>query len=215
MIEQPVVGRWLPWASFNLRRNPFGELSREERIELAVVDVDGIAKLIASPHCCVEFVGDCGRGKTTRMLTLHHRLEDSSYVYFGEDGYCPPVALGNPLMIDEAQRLPRFLKRRIFSTGVPLILATHQSLSATLKRFGYNVTSIGIGPSNDAELVHRIMSRRIEASRLTPGPIPRMSLDDARWLVTRFGDNVRAIEGYLYEKTQSQVNSHGEMRFVD
>ena len=54
------VGSWLPWAWCNLRRNPFGELTRQERVELAVVDVDSIAARIDGPHCAVQLIGDCG-----------------------------------------------------------------------------------------------------------------------------------------------------------
>lgn len=101
------VGHWLPWASCNLRRNPFGELTREERAEVAEVDVDRIAGRVAKPHTAVQLIGDCGRGKTTRMLALMNRFPDASYVYLPENGPCPAIADGNPLLIDEAQRLPR------------------------------------------------------------------------------------------------------------
>ena len=71
MIDAPQQTlNWLPWAWCNLRRNPFGELSRNERAELAVVDIDAIADHASEPYHAVQLIGDCGRGKTTRMLAL-------------------------------------------------------------------------------------------------------------------------------------------------
>ena len=37
MMDESAMKHWLPWARCNLQRNPFGELSRCERAELAVV----------------------------------------------------------------------------------------------------------------------------------------------------------------------------------
>ena len=40
---------WLPWARFNLHRNPFGELTPDERAELAVVEVDYLIEMLGDP----------------------------------------------------------------------------------------------------------------------------------------------------------------------
>ncbi len=209
------VGDWLPWAWCNLRRNPFGELTREERVELAVVDVDSIAARVADSRSAVQLIGDCGRGKTTRMLVLKHSLADSAYVYLAEDQPCPAIPAGRPLLIDEAQRLPAAVRRRVFGSGLPLVLATHRDLNRPLVRAGYRVHSEEIGGQNDAALLCRVLNRRIEASRLGSGGVPALSIDQAHALVVRFGSNIRAIEGFLYERVQTQKFSHGEMRFVD
>jgi len=212
----------LPWAWCNLFRNPFGEITREERAELAIVDVRELAEHVKDSRSAVQLIGECGRGKTTRMLALEQFLPAASYVYLDEDLSCGAIPSGNPLLIDEAQRLPRDVMRTLFSTGLPLILATHRDLSRSLRRFGYKVTNYPLGPSNDASLIMQAMNRRIEASRLEtprvepgPVPVPRLSIKDAETLVHRFGSDVRAIESYLYEQVQKQVNSDGEMRFVD
>ena len=215
MFQTKATRHWLPWARFNLRRNPFGELTRQERAQIAVVDVDGILPLVGQNHSVVQFIGDCGRGKTTRMLSLQARLPDSSYVYLPEDQPCPAIPHGVPLLIDEAQRLSRSVRRRIFSTGVPLILATHRDLNRSLQRHGYVVSTQRIGEGNVPELVHQLLNRRMEASRLGDGPIPRVTAHDSRVLVQRFGTNIRSIEDYLYDRFQFQVTRDGEVRFVD
>jgi hypothetical protein len=109
-------------------------------------------------------------------------------------------------LIDEAQRLPRGVRRRIFAAGLPLVLATHRDLSGPLRRAGYQVHTERIGRSADAPLVREIARRRIELCRLSPErAVPRLSDDDARWLVRRFKTDLRAIEGYLYERVQRQA----------
>jgi hypothetical protein len=209
------IDHWLPWARCNLCRNPFGELTPEERAEVAVVDVNLIAQRVETMRSAVQLIGDCGRGKTTRMLALRKRSPAASYVYLPEDGPCPAIPEGNPILIDEAQRLPRVAMRRIFATGVPLVLATHRDLGRQLRRYKYIVHTEWIGKGNTPELVHQLLNRRIEAARLQKGPLPILSLDQSRWLVGRFGSDIRGIENYLYERVQTQVVDHGEMRFID
>jgi hypothetical protein len=203
------------WVNSNLHRNPFGELTRAERVEVAVVDVEGIAARVAVQRTAVQFVGDCGRGKTTRMLSLAERIPDAAYTYLPEDGPCPPIPQGRVVLIDEAQRLPRHVRRSIFSTGLPLVLATHRDLAGPLRRHGYAIHTQRIGQTNTPELVRKVLNRRIESSRRGPGPIPEIRLDFARSLVARFGTDVRSIEDHLYELVQSQVTDHGQVRFDD
>lgn len=206
---------WHPWARLNLYRNPFGEVTREERGALAVFEAGDLARCRVGPGEAVQLIGDCGRGKTTRMLAIQSRSPDSSYVYIPEDGPCPAIPAGSPLLIDEAQRLPKKVRRDVFSAGLPLVLATHADLRRVLERFEYSVVTIWIGLENTPELVCRLLNRRIESSRRAPGPVPSVALEDARQLVQRFGSNVRAIEHFLYERLQRQVSEHGEVRFID
>ena len=206
---------WLPWAHANLRRNPFGELSAEERAELAVVDVDPIIQHVSKPKHVVQLIGDCGRGKTTRMLALHYCLPKSSYVYLAEDEPCPAIPIGDPVLIDEAQRLPGAVRREVWRSGLPLILSTHRDLRDGLRRFGYRVWTVQIGAGNTPGLICQLLNRRIEASRLHPGPVPLLSLKAAESLASRFGTDIRAIEHHLYEQLQNQVNEHGQVRSLD
>ncbi len=211
---------WFPWARLNLWRNPFGELTPEERAELAVFADGDLSRCDVGHGQAVQLIGACGRGKTTRMLAIRMRLPEASYVYLPEDEPCPAIPAGCPLLIDEAQRLPRRVRRQIFSTRLPLVLATHDDLQRVLRRFGYSVRTVWIGSENTPELICRMLNRRIEASRLAEGPLPVVSLQQVNRLVDRFGSDVRAIENFLYEQvqtqvTQNQVTQDGEVRFID
>lgn len=213
-IDETNAGRL--WAAHNLFRNPFGELTRTERAELAVVDVDSLVAFLTRPRRAFQFVGDCGRGKTTRMLALARSIPDATYTYLAEDVPCPSIAAGKVVMIDEAQRMPRKVRRQVFSSGLPLVLATHRDLSRPLRRHGYTVETRRIGLQLNENTLAEILNRRINASRRDPRqPAQQITLAQCRRLIQRFGTDVRAIESYLYDVVQSQVNSHGEMRFID
>ena len=215
------------WRSANWFRNPFGELTRSERAEVAVVQIGPIVDAITlpadakqtaefRPWCAFQMIGECGRGKTTRMLAIGKQFPRASYVYLPEDQPCPTIPIGEPLLIDEAQRLPWRVRRKVFASGATLVLATHKDLSAAMRRFGYNVTTERIGLSLSARHLVEMLNRRIKASRRDlQSPTPLVGLDDAEELIRRFGTDVRGIESYLYDIVQSQVNHHGEMRFID
>ncbi len=209
-----------PWIGFGLHCNPFGELSREDRIAAAVVDVNRIANHVCEPRTAYQLVGECGRGKTTRMLVLSRQILDSVYVYIAEDEPCPAIPHGSPCLIDEAQRLPRVARKAVFASGLPLVLATHRDLTRSLKRHGYSVVTEAIGLGNDARHLCRVLNRRIEVCRIGDSQIdgaavPQVTLRDAKWLFDRFGTDFRSAEHFLYEKVQTQAFCHGEMRFID
>ena len=224
------------WPGANLLRNPFGELTRSERAELAVVDITKIIELIGkspstapsgggnwaepipdafAPFTAYQLIGECGRGKTTRMLAIAKRFPSASYVYLPEDGICPAIPEGDPLLIDEAQRLPWRIRRRIFATGVTMVLGTHRDLTRPLRRAGYQVATERIGLSLSADKLAEILNRRINASRRdVRQPSPQVGVDVAARLIERFGTDIRGIESYLYDVVQSQEHDHGEMRFI-
>ena len=230
------------WQGANLSRNPFGELTRSERAALAVVEIEAVLKFIRSPpqppaasdgaspdshshtmrpkdvrpNCAYQIIGDCGRGKTTRLLAIEARVENACYVYLPEDGPCPSIPDSSLLLIDEAQRLPRAIRRQVFQSGRALVLATHSDLSRPLRMYGYDVHSERIGLKLSPERLAEILNRRIRASRRDDElPTPSVTTSTAEKLIRRFGTNVRAIEGYLYDIVQSQVDDHGKMRFID
>ena len=204
---------WLPWARFNLHRNPFGELTPDERAELAVVEVDYLIEMLGDPRQAVQFIGECGRGKTTRMLKLRSTLPESSYTYIPERLPCPPILSGNPILVDEAQRLSRSARRSVLCSRCSLVFATHNDLSKSLRKYGYRVHTEHIGESNGPELVCELLNRRIEASRLQSGVIPVISIEDAESLVAEFGNDIRGMENRLYLQFQKNLKDcfDGEM----
>lgn len=212
----PPALAWLPHARFNLRYNPFGELTRQQRIAAAVVEIDDHVQWLVGARRAVQFIGDCGRGKSTHLLAMLHCFPTAAHVYLPAIGALPEIPHGDPLLIDEAQRLPWHVRWRVFRRGVPLILGTHTDLISPLTRAGYTVRTIHVSENHDGVRLCKILNRRIEMARLGPGKIPEITLDEAERLVERFGNDIRSTEAYLYERMRSLMRSnHGELPFVD
>lgn len=214
--------RWHPFAPLNLTANPFGELTPDDRVAAAVVDIEPWREwLTAGPRRALQFIGDCGRGKTTHLLALAAAMPDSAYVYLPphpleQRKLVPPYWLPSQaplpemppapvLAIDEAQRLPRALRRQVFARGSMLVLGTHCSLARPLRRAGYEWQSVAVAASTTAEQIQTIMNRRIEQVRLGEGELPLINASQAAELHARFGDDLRAIEGHLYEQFQQRA----------
>ena len=196
-----------PYHRYNLVRNPFGELTREQRAELAVVpELESYLTLLApGGRVALQFIGDCGRGKSTHLLHLAARLPAASYVYFPEDGRRPPLPAGTSvLVVDEAQRMGWLRQIQMIRSGRPLVLGTHRDLSRLLSRGGYAVTTIALDAAKSPDEIAEICNRRIAAAALDPlRPVPSVGLTLARELVTRRGSDVRAIEAELYDSFQA------------
>jgi len=82
---------WLPWARFNLHRNPFGELTPDERAELAVVNVDYLVEMLGDPRQAVQFIGECGRGKTTRTHPVRQLFQGVPFWLMKRSGCLDPL----------------------------------------------------------------------------------------------------------------------------
>ena len=201
----------LPFVHLNLRFNPFGELPLKYRAELAVIDLPPLLNHLERPRAVLQLIGDKGRGKTTHLLRLKACFPGAGYVHFPEDER-PPVPDGNPLILDEAQRIPWWQRRQLFQRPVPLILGTHRDFTRQLRRMGRDVKTIMAGEKTDRKRLDEIFRQRIEFARRDSGPIPSVPLATIDKLVDRYGDDIRAIEGHLYDLFQHlEGPSHVEM----
>lgn len=197
-----------PYAVHNLYRNPFGELTWTERAELAVVDeLDEWLQLLASPRSALQFVGDCGFGKSTRLAAIQHRLPGVEYVYYPEMGPRPPLPSRRPVLVDEANRMGYLQHLRLLRGGGPIVIGSHVDYSRRLRRAGFQVTTVHIGQSLTPGLAAKILNRRIEASRVDAGlPVPRVDEAYAERLLQQGGSNLRRIEHFLYQQFQLSIS---------
>ena len=191
-----------PYVRFNLRRNPFGELTWEERAELAVVETQPWVDFLRRPATAVQFIGPCGHGKTTHLLAIARSTPDAVYVHIPEVGPRPATPKRRPLLIDEAQRLGFWQRHRVFSRGGPLVLGTHDDLSRSLRRSGLDVVTVDVAADRSPERLMLILNRRIEASRLTAADTPRIDLAHAVSLRREFGSDMSKMEQHLYLQFQ-------------
>ena len=195
-----------PYHRYNLRRNPFGELTREERADLAVVDVGDWLKFLADDRSVLQFIGPCGHGKTTHLLAIERAIRKAEYVYLPEGGPNPTVSNHRPMIVDEAQRLSYWQLRRVLKRGGPLVFGTHTDHSRAIIRAGLNVCTVNVSEDSSAQQLIKILNQRVDASRHGDGLVPRITASHAIGLQNQFGANVRAIEHFLYEQLQHCIS---------
>jgi hypothetical protein len=217
----------LPFARLNLRRNPFGEWDLSSWAALAVVEVARFVPRLRQPGYAVQFMGDKGRGKTTHMLAIQRYFPGAAYVHLGEKrgqdslwsvrrlsaSYAwkttrsPPffhrIPHGHPLLIDEVQRLPPRARCRVFRRPVSLVLGTHEDFDSELRGAGFDVQTVHVGGSLHARRLGQILNRRVEAARRGPGRLPQVTIETARAMIDRFGDDLRAIQWHMYDLFQN------------
>ena len=203
----------LPFGHLNLRANPFGELEPQERAAIAVVETEPFVDCLTRSGRAVQFMGDPGRGKTTHLLAIMDHFPEAAYVHIPE-GRRPRIPHGNPLFVDEIQRLSPHYRRRVYRRanrrGVPLAMGSHLDVSGELTLAGFVVETVAVADKLDAVRLCEMLNRRIEWVRRDAGPLPEITIRTAQAMMARHGDNVRAIEGYLYELFQGL----GEIREV-
>jgi hypothetical protein len=196
-----TVADALPYAELNLRRNPFGELDRTARAELAVAEVAPLAAVLATPGHLVQLLGESGRGKTTLLLALRARFPAAPYVKILQLER-PRLPHGHPLFVDDAHVLPARRRQRLFRRHASFAITSHVDLSEEAELLGLQVTSVRPAHRLDGDVLARIFSLRIEAARRAPGPVPSVSRSTVERLVRRHGEDVRAMELALYEGVQ-------------
>jgi hypothetical protein len=192
-----------PFHRYHLFRNPFGELTREERADLAVADIGPWLNLLTNHSSVVQFVGECGRGKTTHLLALSKQLPTARFIYIPEKGPSPSLPDFRPLIVDEAQRLSHRKRNQLARVGGPLVLGSHCDYTHELQRYGLVVHTVFVAERVTPSAIYTILNHRIEASRHQLGQVPSISMQFAVRLFERFGTDMRGIEHYLYSQFQA------------
>jgi hypothetical protein len=197
-----------PYSHYNLRRNPFGELTRDERADLAVVEgLDDWLRALTNERAAIQFVGDCGFGKTTHLLAIEKRLPGAAYVYYPETGHRPSLPCVRPVLVDEADRMGWWQHARLLRGGGPIVIGTHMDYSWRLRLAGFHVLNVNVELPPKPCLLAKILNRRIEASRLVETlPVPLVDAGFAEQLQRRFDSNLRRIEHFLYERFQLSIS---------
>ena len=190
----------LAYEGLNLKRNPFGEPGPRERARLAILDVGAYEGLLREGGWVVQFIGESGRGKSTHMRALHARFPGAPFRYIAE-GERPKIAPAPLWFLDETQRLSWWTLRRLFRGCEAMAIGTHADHSAQIRRAGKRVEVVEVG-GVDRALLRRIFEARLEWARRGEGEVPWLEDEDLDALIGRFGDDVRGMEGWLYERVQ-------------
>jgi hypothetical protein len=208
-----------PWPQLGLTSNPFRRLNGLEQVEgLLELDSPGdrepIRRWLSDDADVVQFVGQEGWGKSTRLRACHYVAAEEMNKTSRFDYVDPEVhrisvpRTTEPLLwfIDEAQRLNSRSRRRIGRWAAEgngrLFLGTHVDIAAHLKPMGLKVRTIRLSPA-DEPTVRRFVDRRL-ALLAHRGSECRLSVTDdavARLSQHIHGDLSRA-ERILYEACQ-------------
>ena len=199
----------LPYCHLNLRHNPFGELTESERVQLAVVCVDDVVASLHNSNQVVQYVGEKGHGKTTHLLKIRQAFPNSGFVHIPE-GERRPVPDGQPVFVDEAQRLTARQRRHLFREDRALVLGTHQDFQLELEQAGRKVTTIAACSQTSISRLKQIVTDRIEFARRGLGPVPTVhGMTLKRLLQSQAGD-IRSMLQILYDAVQ-KMNQPGEV----
>ena len=191
----------LVFEQHNLRWNPFGEPAFEDIASLAVVDIEGYVERLRSPDFAVQYLGESGRGKSTHMLALHQFFPDMPYLKFPENTKIPRIPHAPVLFLDETQRLPPRLRRRIFARKASFVIGTHENHTSEMLKAGVELVSIHLSGLT-VERLTEIVRRRLEWARRGPGALPWLSTSKINQLIEVYGDDLSAILDCLYEEFQ-------------
>jgi hypothetical protein len=119
------------------------------------------------------------------------------------EGERAAVPDGSPILVDEAQRLTWRQRRRLFPERRPLVLGTHRDFESALLRAGRNVRTIQVQKYTTAERICELLNRRIEHARRSSLPVPSIRPATVQQLQERFGSDVRAMLGWMYERFET------------
>jgi hypothetical protein len=197
----------LPFEHLNLRRNPFGELSAEVRTQLAIVELKAALDHLQSGYRkrppVLQVIGDKGFGKTTHLLSIATHFPSASYIHIPEGEYANIPVDGEPLLIDEAQRLTLWQRLWLFRSRRTLILGTHRDFRQHLTWAGRAVLTLDAARHTTPERVEQILNDRIRSVRRSSDSIPTVTRATAGTLFTLHGNDLRSIQHHLYEVFQS------------
>lgn len=109
---------------------------------------------------------------------------------------------GEPLLIDEAQRMTRLQRFQTFRSDRRLILGTHTDFKSALLRADRPILTIAANQFTNELRVHTLLNARIQFVRRDDGPIPSITISTASKLFAQFGSDIRSIEHSMYDTFQ-------------
>jgi hypothetical protein len=186
-----------------LRRNPFGELPLDRRGVVAVADLDSeIAHL--RDGGVVQFFGESGRGKSTALHALTHRLDRAAYERVPRDGTVPDWPGADLLLVDELQFLDPRARLDLWRGSTPIACGTHRPFADEIRQAGRRVATVDLNRERSLDELAAMFRRRIEAHRREDDrPVPTLEQSTLHRLREQYASDHRAMENHLYEVFQA------------
>jgi hypothetical protein len=221
-VSENLTRHFFPFDRLGLVRNPFSALTEDEWAALAWLH-PAVKAALDNPSPILQIRAESGRGKSSALLAIKRELLsrglDPHYVYLepGVHRLEPAQRAGDPLLLDEIERLPLRTRRRLFAEklrstgGLPcLVFSSHADLVPEIEALQSAAAgSVTIPPISQTELADLLNARIRSASSgaglpvwLTPGAADLLS--------ELYRDDLRMIERELYEVFQ-RLKQPGEI----
>ncbi|MFN2147707.1 MAG: hypothetical protein ACK2T2_04895 [Anaerolineales bacterium] len=213
-MSRDLSERYFPFERLGLRGNPFRALTEDEWAALAWLHPALLAALDqASP--ILQILGASGRGKSSALLAVKRELlargREPHYLYLppGMHRLKRDQQSGDPLLLDEIERLPPRSRRRLFraALGLPgkapqLVFSSHGDLAREVEAIQPGVlASIPLPPITGGQLAD-LLHARIRAESIAGDPPVWFDDQAINLLIEYFGDDLRTMERTLYEAFQ-------------
>jgi hypothetical protein len=217
-----LTQRFFPFESLGLARNPFSSLTEDEWAALAWLH-PAVREALDQSTPVVQILGESGRGKSSTLLAVKRELltlgRDPHYVYLPPDSRRLKASeiYGDPLLIDEIERLPARSRRRLYHTRLhahrdlpSLIFSSHVDLVLEVERLETGTTASVKIPSLSETQLGDLLNVRIRSAS-TGENLPVWFNPGAVNLLSQlYGGDLRRIERTLYEVFQ-RLESAGEI----
>jgi hypothetical protein len=218
-----LTRRYFPFERLGLRGNPFRALTEDEWAALAWLP-PALQAALDEPLPILQVRGESGRGKSSALLALKRELlargRDPHYLYLppGTHRLKRSQLSGDPMLLDEIERLPVRVRRRLFRTSLQsmespprLIFSSHDDLTREVERIQpASVASVTV-PAVTSEQLMQLLHRRIRAASPSADLPVWFAADAVSLLMDLYGDDLRTIERMAYEVFQ-RLEEAGEIK---
>lgn len=208
-----------PFSNLRLAFNPFRVMTAAEQAEIAVLSQNILESV--QDYQFIQIMGHQGRGKTTTLLGLRYYLQQKDkeaeyhYIPRWHIKFQPTIRSDTVLILDETQRIlpPVFATtiKNCVLKNTQLIFSSHISwhwLFVLLRIPLYSTTRRQHTQTHFAEIIERRLTyaalSTIDHSCVSFAP------DAISYLKKCFGDDLRAMQYYLYDVFQDIASGISE-----
>ena len=214
--------QYFPFDRLELRGNPFRALTEDEWASLAWLQ-PVLLEALDQPLPILQVLGERGRGKSSALLGIKRELlargRDPNYFYLppGVHHLQRNQQIGDPLLLDEIERLPVRNRRRLFRSSLRnpgekprLVFSSHSDLTGEIEKLRPGIlTSVSIPTITTGQLAELLHNRIRSAS--ASGDLPVWFEEGAiKLLLETYSDDLRTMERSLYEVFQ-RLETPGEI----
>lgn len=191
-----ISGLTLPYQHLNLRRNPFGHLTRAEKNELIVqrIDLQPYIARLSYPGYAIQFLKEGARNKTTHLLAIRRHFPGAPYIKMIEGQRPPPIPYYPVIFIDWFHAMPRRERTDLLKRPASFGVVSHKNHGREFRKAGLAYDLVRLPFYNLDQMVIQV-NRCIEWARRDPAlPVPTVSRNTIARLVDKYGDDATVTE---------------------